>query len=307
MAYRFLLEVPEHLADEASVAVALAGDAEVLVERNSHGLGFEDPYMDLTVAAHSLGVVGTVYNWAQEVGVHRPENRTSIRIVLHDGRRIGFHEIAQPALVAAIRRDQPWVERSVPKIGEHERDFVTETRLDQGEDPLVPEANRSLANPSDLAPATMITAVELIEAEDELTVQGVDYAVIPVRELQPAERLYGDLLGLQLVQRLRQGTDGWEELGPDYDHREAADADTEADLVFLRNGPLNVALQRAGRAARLDYSRLSSEIGIAVDPPTAARIKANVLMRGLTLLNATASAFAFRDPFGVVWDVHPTS
>jgi len=306
MAYRFLLEVPESLAADASVAVALAGDAQVLVERNSHGLGFDDPYLDLTVAAHSLGVIGILYNWAQDIGIQRPENRNSIRIVLLNGGRIALHDVDQAALVAAVRRDQPWVERSVPRIGEHERNDVTESLLERGKDPLLPEANRSLATAT-AAPATTIQAVELIETDEDLTSGGITYAVIPVRELQPAERLYGDLFGLQLVQRLRRNGDGWEELGLDYDHREAADADTEADLAFLRNGPLNIALQRAGRAAHLDYSRISNEIGIAVDAATAARLKAIVLMRGLTLLTSTASAFAFRDPYGVVWDVHPTS
>lgn len=311
MAYRFLLEVPEHLADDASVAVAMAGDAQVLVVRNSHGLGFEDPYVDLSIAAHSLGVIGTLSNWAQAVGVDHPENRASIRIVLHDGRRVALHDVDPAALVAAIRRDQPWVERSLPKIGDHERDHVTETLLDRGEDPLVPEANRSLTTTSVLAPAATITDAELIEADEELTHQGVRYAVIPVLQLGPAERLYSEVLGLQLVQRLRRDAnangDGWEALGGEYHHGTAEDNNSEADLVFMRNGPLNIALQRAGRAARLDYSRISSEIGIAVDPPTAARIKAIVLMRGFTMLNSTASAFAFRDPFGVVWEIHPTS
>lgn len=307
MAYRFLLEVPEHLAADASVAVAMAGDAQVLVERNSHGLGFDDPYVDLSIAAHSLGVIGTLSNWARSADVDRPGNRTSIRIVLHDGRRVTLHDVDPAALVAAIRRDQPWVERSVPKIGDHERDTVTETLLDQGEDPLIPEANRSLATTSVLAPAATITAAELIDADQELTNQGVRYAVIPVLELASPERLYSEVFGLELVQRLRRDGDGWEALGTEYHHETAVTRATEADLVFMRNGALNIALQRAGRAARLDYSRVSNEIGIGVDPPTGARIKAIVLMRGFTMLNSTASAFAFRDPFGVVWEIHPTS
>lgn len=311
MAYRFVLEVPEHLADDASVAVAIAGDAQVLVERNSHGLGFDDPYVDLSVAAHSLGVIGTLSDWARSVGVERPESRTSIRIVLHGGRRVALHDVDPAALVAAIRHDQPWVERSVPKIGEHERDYVTETLLDHGEDPLVPAVDRAPATTSVLAPASTIRAAELIEADEELTNQGVRYAVIPVLRLGPAESLYSEVFGLQLVQRLRRDDnangDGWEELGVDYQPGTAENENIEADLVFMRNGPLNIVLQRAGRAARLDYSRISNEIGIAVDAPTAARIKAIVLMRGFTMLNSTESAFAFRDPFGVVWDVHPSA
>lgn len=306
MAYRFLLEVPESLAADASVAVALAGDAQVLVERNSHGLGFDDPYVDLTVAAHSLGVIGILYDWAQDIGVKRPENRNSIRIVLLNGGRISLHDVDQAALVAAVRRDQPWVERSVPKIGEHERNDVTESLLQRGKDPLLPEANRSLATAT-AAPATTIQHVEMIETDEELTSGGITYAVIPVLRLEPAERFYNDVFGLQLQQRLRRSGDGWEALDAGYHHGAAEDDNIEADLVFLHNGPLNIALQRAGRAARLDYSRVSNEIGVAVDAATGSRLKAIVLMRGYTMLTSTASAFAFRDPFGVVWDVHPAS
>ncbi|HEV2068078.1 MAG TPA: hypothetical protein VGR08_14710 [Thermomicrobiales bacterium] len=307
MAYRFLLEVPESLAADASVAVAMAGDAQVLVERNSHGLGFDDPYMDLTIAAHSLGVIGILYNWAQDIGVQRPENRSSIRIVLLNGGRIALHDVDQAALVAAVRRDQPWVERSVPRIGEHERNDVTESLLERGKDPLLPGANRSLATATATAPATTIRAMELIETDEELTSGGIIYAVIPVLRLEPAERFYREVFGLRVQQRLRRSGDGWEALEAGYHHGAAEGDNTEADLVFLHNGPLNIALQRAGRAARLDYSRISNEIGVAVDAATGARIKAIVLMRGFTMLTSTASAFAFRDPFGVVWDVQPTS
>lgn len=310
MAYRFVLEVPEQLAADASVAVAMAGDAQVLVERNSHGLGFDDPYVDLSVAAHSLGVIGTLSGWARSIGAERPENRTSIRIVLHGGRRVALHDVDPDTLVAAIRLDQPWVERSVPKIGDHERDFVTETLLDHGEDPLVPAIDRPSATTSVLTPAATILAADLIEADQELTNQGVRYAVIQVLRLSPAERLYSDVFGLQLVQRLRRSAtegSGWEALAVNYEPGTADNENIEADLVFMRNGPLSIVLQRVGRAARLDYSRISNEIGIVVDPPTAARIKAIVLMGGFTLLDSTASAFAFRDPFGVVWEIRPTA
>ncbi|MER3437332.1 MAG: hypothetical protein C4346_06925, partial [Chloroflexota bacterium] len=86
MAYRFLLEVPEDLAAEANVAVSAAGDAQVVVVRNSHGLGFDDPYVDLTVAAHTLRVIDTLYQWFDDLGASRPD----IRVVLHSGERLAL-------------------------------------------------------------------------------------------------------------------------------------------------------------------------------------------------------------------------
>jgi len=124
MAYRFLLEVPESLAAQANVAVAEAGDAQVVVVRSSHGRSVDDPYLDLTVACHSLRVVHTLAEWYQQLG----PSRADIRIVLHSGDRIRLAEHEPSAIVAAIRRDQPWVERTIPKIGEHVVESVARPR-----------------------------------------------------------------------------------------------------------------------------------------------------------------------------------
>jgi len=310
MAYRFLLEVPENLAGDANVAVSAVDDAQVVVTRNSHGLGFDDPYVDLTIAAHSLRVIDGLYNWIDELGVTRPESRITVGLVLHGGQRIALHELDRPSVIAAIRRDQPWVERTLPKIGEHERDIVRRDFVP----PIVdsgPAGSAAVATaPSSAVVSDLsgVLAVNLIDTEDELLVGGTTYAVLPVLEIAQAERLYRDLFGLRLVQRVRRGADGgWDELGPSYEHERAARENTEADIVFLMNGALGVALQRAGRAARLDYARISNTIGITVDARTASSIKAQVLMRGYTLLAAVGPVFEFRDPFGVAWHVHPAS
>jgi len=298
MAYRFLLEVPASLSADANVAVATAGDAQVLVDRAAHGLGFDDRYANLTVAAHSLRVVNTLYGWAGEIGATRPDSRFQIGVVLHSGQRIGLHDTDAPGLVSAIRRDQPWVEHSVPRIGDHERETVGGLNTND------PDA-ASLST-RDAAPRSSITAVNLVDAEDELSIGGRNYAVIQVHELAPAERLYGEIFELALAQRMRQNEDdAWEEIGPDYDHVGAARDNTEADVSFMRNGPLHVALARAGRAARLDYAGINNQIGVAMTSEAAARVKALVLMRGYTLLTAAGPAFSFRDPFGVVWGIRP--
>lgn len=306
MAYRFLLEVPENLADDASAVVSAVDDAQVLVIRNSHGLGFDDPYVDLTIAAHSLRVIDQLYDWFDELGVTRPESRTTIGLVLHGGQRIALHEMDRASVVAAIRRDQPWVEHTIPKIGEHERDIVRGDFVpplagtDAGE--------RSAAVATAPATATEVLAVNMIDTEDELTVGGIAYAVIPVLDMAAAERFYADLFAMTLVQRVRRdAVGGWTELPPGYDHALASQDDTEADIAFLVSGALGIALQQAGRAARLDYARISNTIGITVDARTASRIKAIVLIRGYSLLASIGPVVEFRDPFGVAWHVHPES
>ncbi len=306
MAYRFLLEVPENLTADANVAVASAGDAQVLVDRAAHGLGVDVPYHNLTVAAHSLRVVSTLYGWASEIGATRDDSRFQIGVVLHSGKRIGLHDLDAPALVAAIRRDQPWVETSLPKLGDHERETVAglNTNLELSGSGSSP-AGVAVAT-LDAAPAATITAVNLIDADDEVTIRGRNFAVIQVLELAPAEALYADLLDLSLGERLRQDEDdAWNQVEPDYDHARAVHTGSEADISFLHNGPLNIALMRAGRAARLDYSVINNQIAVAMEPAIAARIKAKVMMRGYTLLASEGPVYTFRDPFGVAWSIHP--
>lgn len=302
MAYRFVLEVPTTLASDANAAVTSAGDAQVLVDRNSHGLGFDDPFNNLTVAAQSLGVIDTLYTWASEIGATRADSRIKVGIVLHSGERLNLHDMDQPQLIAAIRRDQPWVERSVPKIGEHEpeyRQVATAALATVGTAPVA----------SGILPAAApIKAVDLIEADDELVVGGRSHAVIQVYELPQPERLYAELFGLEITGRMRQDADGtWQDLPPTYDHVIAVKANAEADVAFMGNDPLHVALVRAGRASLLDYSRIHNDIAVAMDLQGARRLKAIVLMRGYTLLTSAGEGFSFRDPFGVVWDIHPTS
>ena len=115
MAYRFLLEVPGTLVEDASIAVERTGDAQVVVVRTSHGLGYDDSMVDLTVAAHSLRVIDSLYGWFDSLGASRPD----IRLVLHGGDRLSLEATDRGGMVAAIRRDQPWVERSLPRIGDH--------------------------------------------------------------------------------------------------------------------------------------------------------------------------------------------
>lgn len=311
MAYRFLLEVPETLADDASAVVSAVDDAQVLVMRNSHGLGFDDPYMDLTVAAHSLHVIDQIYRWIAELGVTRPESRITIGLVPHGGERINLHQTDRASAIAAIRRDQPWVDHTLPKIGEHQRDIVASDVAAPVVESGVVEETVARSTPSATATALAVfdvLDVNMIDTEDELTVNGTTYAVVPVREMAAAERFYTELFGLQIVQRVRRTADGgWEELGRSYDHERAVREDNEADITFLMNGALGIALQRAGRAARLDYARITNTIAITVDARAAARIKAMVLMRGYTLLASVGPVFEFRDPFGVAWSVHPAS
>jgi hypothetical protein len=130
MAYRFLLEVPETLADAASIAVERVDDAQVLVARPSHGLGVDDPYVDMTVAAHSLRVVDSIFDWYESMSPPRGE----VRMVLHGGERHGW----RTSIAAAW-----WRSFGVTSPGLNAAFLILATTS---------RSPKHLATPSDLAP-----------------------------------------------------------------------------------------------------------------------------------------------------------
>ena len=299
MAYRFLLEVPETLAAEASEAVEQTDDAQVILVRDSHGLGFEDPYVDLTVAAHSLRVIDRLYDWFDMVGASQPD----IRVVLHGGDRIALEEHDRGAMVGAIRRDQPWVERSIPKVGEHEEDLPTSVGAVRQQAIAAPTLIDGTAT-AVVSPAAR-TADRPVPADDErtITVRNLNHLAINVNDLAKAERFYKDFLGMELVGRGRRGQNNEvETIDGDYRWDEAVRTGQQADVSFLSNGPLTLAVRRAGRGARLERG-IVDHISIVVDATTFATIKGEALLRPLTVLAATDSAFTFLDPFGMAWEL----
>jgi catechol 2,3-dioxygenase-like lactoylglutathione lyase family enzyme len=308
MAYRFLLEVPKTLAAEASVAVEQATDAQVLLVRDSHGLGFEDPYVDLTVAAHTLRVVDTLYGWFDGLGASRPD----IRIVLHSGERLSIEGRDRGAMVAAIRRDQPWVERSIPKVGDHEEEtfdpaFTEGADLCEGQTKATAidaaggnaPAAGAAKDPSWVGPG----AVAVAEQGRSVRLRRLNHVAVRVADLAKAERFYAEFFGMELLGRARRdAADVYLPLDGTYRWDEAVRTGTEADVAYLGNGPLVLALHRAGRGARLEAG-IVDHLSVAVDAATFALIKGEVLMRPLTVLRAGDAAVTFRDPFGLAWEV----
>lgn len=308
MAYRFLLEVPEPLAADASVAVERVQDAQVILVRDSHGLGFDDPYVDLTVAAHTLRVVDSLYDWFDTLGASRPD----IRIVLHGGDRLALEAEDRGAMVAAIRRDQPWVERTIPKVGDHEAeestpDVTAGAGLREGQSRRtaidaaggnVPGVGGDL-DPSWVAPG----AVAVLESERSVRLRALNHIAVQVADLAKAERFYAEFFGMELMARARRDDRGaYDPVDGDYRWDEAVRTGTEADVSFLAGGPLTLALHRAGRGARLERGLLD-HLSVSVDAVTFTNLKGEVLLRPLTVLRSGDAAVTFRDPFGLVWEV----
>ena len=313
MAYRFILEVPEALVEDANVVVNAVDDAEVLLARESHGLGFQDPYRDLSIAAHSLRVIDAIYAWYADLRANAPESRVNMQVVLHRGERLSLYEVTKPQMIAAIRRDQPWVERTIPKIGEHETKHSPGTSLIESN--IVPEDSAPSAVAVDTAAPsavdTWVKPVTILASDDAraragMTVAGVPYMLIGVYDLAKPERVYGELFGLRIVGRgYRTKDGGWEFLPPEYDNEQEAQWGTEPDYAFLQNGSLSIALEREGRSLPLErFGDILEPIRIVVDRRSLYYIRAKVLVRNYNVLDDTRpNVFVFRDPFAYTWAV----
>lgn len=303
MAYRFLLEVPESLAEAASIAVDAAGDTQVLVIRPSHGLGVDDPYLDMTVAAHSLRVIDLLFDWHETIGSPRPD----LRIVLHGGERYPLEAVDRARMVALIRRDQPWVERTIPHIGDHEPMAKTPRySVGPGASEFEPSLSVTDGSASVAVAERGIDASEVLptgEPASALRIRAINYVLIQVNDLRKAEQFYQDFLAMQLLGRMRRSPD--ETLVPlprDYSWDRALQTGEMADISFLSNGPLTLAAQGVGLGEVLGQGALDT-VSLGVDARTFATLKGAVLMRPLTVLRSGVASFTFRDPFNVNWEI----
>lgn len=282
MAYRFVLEVPESLAFEVNSAVYSTPDAQIHHVRNSHGLGFDDSFVNLTVAAHSLAVVERIYQWMANYGQPYPD----VRLVMHDGRRVSLPKANVSLIVAAIRRDQPWVDHTMPMIGSHEPLPWLSPAAQRSEEPAVPVL--ALDDPESLA-------------ERYRTAPRV-----PVHNLPPAEEFYRDVLDLRVVARAHRRDDGsLRAIEGHYDPKIARLKVEEADVVFLENGPLQVNLERHRRGQLMPYGLDFEEIHTTATREQMTSIKGRILMGGYNLLESTDDELRFADPFNVVWVITP--
>ncbi|MGI9254245.1 MAG: VOC family protein [Thermomicrobiales bacterium] len=295
MAYRFLLETPEGLAPEASLAVNGTPDAQVILVRDSHGLGFEDGYVDQTIAAHSLRVIDSLYDWFDTLGA----SRSDIRLVLHSGERVSLEGVDRGAMVAAIRQDQPWVERTLPKVGEHAEQYF-ETPATTPGDPLGIRIDGAGSNAPDVPLGLATAAPDLVR---RVRLGRVNHIAVLVNDLAKAETFYQQFLDMDMIGRFRRGGLGGLELVEEgYDWTAAIHAGTPADVTFVNNGAITLALINAGRGMRLDRGPID-HISISVDGGTFDSLRGEALVRPLIVNNNTDASFRFVYPFGIGWEI----
>lgn len=310
MAYRFQLEVPEALYAQANVVINHAPGAWVNDTHDGIGGDFDNPGITITVAAHSLEITSLLKDWYADVQANI-SNPGPVNYAFPNGTRVPVAGTDPADVVAIIRRNQPWVDRSIPKIGEH----ITHTAPPDTLKPAMASLETKMRTSTGVVNAPRVGNIT-IRATDEptdhptITIDGATMLHLPMIELFRAEQAYAEVFGAVLVDRAdRDGEGGYIWHNAEPGQRSDVRTVPEADYAFLQNGPLTLALERMGRAVPLDvHANVPAPVKLLVTDSSLETIKAEVLMRNWTVMDdTTPGIFLFRDPFGFTWEIHAES
>jgi len=281
MAYRFLLEVPEVVHEDAKVAIGGVRDAQILIERHPRALNPDEPFAQLTVVAQSLNVVDALYGWMTEGAVNQ-----NVYLAAFEGQRLHLPDFDARALKRRIQGDQYWMETTVPRIS-----HVDRSTMEGGARVAdVPYGGRTASSTA------------LLPAESEVVITSVDHIAVRVRDMARAEQFYRDFFGMGVFYRMRREGERWTPLGTTFDWVEAIHTGIFPEIVRLQNGPLSIVLIAAGAGAVMHENRVAYiSVGMALDSLRMLRGKA--LFASYTVTEDSPSAFRFVDPFGIGWQL----
>lgn len=281
MAYRFVLEVPEMVHEDAKIAVESSRDAEILIERHPHELDPNDAFAELTIVAHSLDVVDNLYNWAIT-----GDMRSNVYLYAHKGARVSLGDHDSKSMRRLIQGDQYWFENTIPRIS-HQIDSVMEggTRVAD-----VPYGGR------------LATSTSAVQAQATLDIGSVDNIAINVRDIARAEAFYRDFFGMNVIYRAHRDDEHWEHLDASYSYDEGIRTGIEPEIVRLENGSVGLVLINIGMGKVLHEPRLAY-ISLNVPMDTLNHLRGRALFSSFTVQEDSPRAFRFVDPFSIVWQI----
>lgn len=285
MPYRFVLEVPVEVHQDAKIAVEANRDAEILIERHPRLLDPAGSFTELTVVCHTLNVVDTLYEWASTDNL-----LPSVYLTAHKGPRVALDEHDAKAMRRLIQGDQYWYENTVYRIS-HQTDAVMEGGARVAD---VPYGGR-LARTSELAPT-----------ESAVDLGGFDNVAINVRNIARAEAFYRDFFGMRLSYRALREGDTWRHLDAGYDYGAGIRSGEVPEIVRLENGAVSIVLINVGGGTVLHEPRVAY-ISLNVSTSTLNHLRGKALFQSFTVQEDNPRAFRFVDPFGIVWQTVATS
>lgn len=284
LAYRFLLEVPEAVHEDAKIAIGGARDAQILIERHPHALNHDDAYAQLTVTAHTLDVVDALYAWMQEGAVQQ-----DVFLEAFKGERLRLADYDARSLRRRIQGDQYWMENTVPRIA-----HVGQTLMEGG------------ARVADVPYGGRLASGSALVAADELVrINAIEHIAVRVRDMAKAEHYYRQFFGMQVAYRARRDGERWQHLDAKFDWVASIHTGIFPEIVRLENAPLNLLLINVGAGAVLHENRVAY-ISLDVPLETLQALRGKVLFASYTIQEDSPRAFRFVDPFGVAWQLVAT-
>ncbi len=281
MAYRFVLDVPEAMHEDAEAAIVVAPHAEVLISRQTRSIDPDRSYTEITVVAHTLDIVDHLYAWATARSIE-----SDVFLEAHKGGRLSLSAYDETSLRRVIQGDQYWFENTIPIIT-HRIDPEMKGGALVAD---VPYGGR-LANGSAVQPA-----------DREVTFDSIDHIALRVREIAHAERFYQNFFGMDVIYRARQEDDRWVFLDEDFDWEVSIHTGIRPDFVRMENGPIALVLIDVGIGMVLHEERVSY-ISVRVSRETFNDIRGRALFSSYSVLEETPQSFRFIDPFGMVWQL----
>lgn len=129
---------------------------------------------------------------------------------------------------------------------------------------------------------------------------GVSHVALRVEALRAAESYYADLFGLDVAFREVEVDGRWQTVPPaaGWDDVEAVGIDV--DVVHLRGGGLELALERAsdvGESGRLAH------VGVGFDPEGFAEFVTRLDESQVVVRSSSDRSLVFVDRYGVTWEV----
>jgi catechol 2,3-dioxygenase-like lactoylglutathione lyase family enzyme len=280
MAYRFLLEVPELVHEDAKIAIEGVRDARILIERHPNALNPDEPFAELTVVAHSLDVIDALFAW-----MHEDEIKQDVYLAAYEGERVHLPDFDARSLRRRIQGDQYWMETTVPRIA-----HVDSSIMEGG------------ARVADVPYGGRTTSTVLLPAETDVRITGIDHIAVKVRDMARAEQFYREFFGMAVSYRALRDGDRWQHLDAEFDWVEAIHTGIFPEIVRLENGPLCLVLIRAGMGAVMHENRVAY-LSLRTPADTLRKLRGKALFASYTVQEDNPRAFRFVDPFGVTWQL----
>lgn len=282
MTYRFVLEVPTSIGDDARAVIDQAPEAEVMFTRAADRVEGGGGRTAITVVAHSFAVIDALYRWLEE----HPEAGEATLAAL-GGRPVRLASVEPEQMKAQLQGDQTTMAISAGSASQPQ---------------AVEPARGAGAAAASLQPYGLNVATDepLIRAERSLVIEAVDHIAIRVANIRRAETFYHEFFQMDVVLRARRTDDGWEKLPADYDWEAGLRQGVYVDMVYLQHPPLSLVLLGAGRGAIFQEPRLD-HISLRLSPGSLMTIRAQALVRSFSTIRDEPHSFMFRDPFGITW------